>query len=386
MRSLPFILVVFAGLCPLRAQLRLDGEREALANSYFDKFPQSTVSCDAELAKPRLDYGFRFFVSYGTEFRMRDFTGQENAVAVFLRVTPRGGEPVVLGTWGGLPDIEDPGKGWLRSEGAFLLGQGIYDVDWLLVDRFGRACRKHWKTEARLRRGESEVDVALSPGTVEQITMRPWQAGQDGPARPDGSRLTVLLHAASANPRAVRLSAFDRGMLLASLSSVLRMTSFRQVRVVAFNLDQQKILFEDDHLESGDFSRLGASLEKLRLGTVPLAVLANPRGREDLLADLVNRETGREASPDAVVFLGWPARYYSKFPRERLESTAPGPRFFHIEFRPWFMRSAELPDLISNLNDRLNGRRWRIHAPGDLASAIHDMRRMLAETKTSALR
>ena len=60
-------------------------------------------------------------------------------------------------------------------------------------------------------------------------------------------RLTVLLHAAPLSSRRTTLRVSDSLMLVGLLSSLLERMPTRSVRLVVFNLDQQKELFRQEN-------------------------------------------------------------------------------------------------------------------------------------------
>src|SRR2546430_15965774 len=134
-------------------------------------------------------------------------------------ITPQGGDhkPVFLMNFVALPEVPKT-KLSLEIVGDYLLGEGRYSVNWTLVDEKLRACRKDWRIDAELRRGERAVRVAMAPDTVADLSLRglPGKTRDPDDARP--VRLTVLVHAAPLSPRRTTLRASDKAMLLGTLS------------------------------------------------------------------------------------------------------------------------------------------------------------------------
>ena len=50
--------------------------------------------------------------------------------------------------------------------GSLALGEGKYDIQWQLRDRFGRFCSESWTLEAKLKKKDRGVPLVLGPGEV----------------------------------------------------------------------------------------------------------------------------------------------------------------------------------------------------------------------------
>ena len=160
--------------------------------------------------------------------------------------------------------------------GGYLLGEGAYNVRQVLLDETGRTCRRDWRVDARLSRGESKVRVALPPGTVSDLSLRGSRVPPPPPDDARPIRLTILLHAAPTSPRRTHLRQNDILTLLASVSSVIERVPTTSVRLVAFNLDQQKELFRKDGFGMVDLPAVGEAMTRMELNLVDAKVLAKP--------------------------------------------------------------------------------------------------------------
>jgi hypothetical protein len=267
-----------------------------------------------------------------------------------------------------------PTKSQLEFFGFYLLGEGRYDVAWKLMDDTGRVCRKNWKIDAKLKHGEGMVKVALPPATVADFSLRGAprapQPQDDAPA----IRLTILMHASPVSPRRTRLSGRDRVMLLGTLSSLLDRLPVRSVRLVVFNLDQQKELYRDESFEQQSIGRVAESIATVELGKVDYQVLQNRGGHLDLLADLIHGEFNAGTPSDVVLFLGPMSRFFDKMPSEELERP-PGAatRFYYLQYRPMFPQDSAFPDVITRAVTKLKGKTLVIRSPGDFAKAIEQV-------------
>jgi hypothetical protein len=220
------------------------------------------------------------------------------------------------------------------------------------------------------------VKVAMAPHAIQPFSS--WTVGDrrytdDAPP----IRLTVLMHAAPNSPRRMRMGARDRFLLLGTLASLLERVPTTSVRVVVFNLDQQRELYRHDDFSTAGFNDVAQSLDTLELGLVDFHVLQNPRGHVNLLADLVNQEINAPQPSDVVLFIGPMARYVDKMPNSVLEKP-PGatPRFFYFQYRPMMRMESTLPDVIHSAVSKMKGKTVVIHSPGDFAKGIDQMERL----------
>jgi hypothetical protein len=347
------------------------------------------VRCDVRQLKPVLNYSFRFQAGYLVSVPMSQYRGSGHTLAMLVRITPdENGQPVYLGHRFTLPNVP---KTKVETEfgGAYLLGEGGYSVQWVLHDDAGRVCRKSWHVDVRRNRGERDVKVAMPRGSVWSLSMR-GPPGGNSSANPDVSRkedapvlrLTVMMHAAPLFPRRTRMRPNDTITLLSSLSSLLERVPARSVRLVVFNLDQQKELYRKDGFTLDSLDQVSAAINSMELDLVDVETLQNRQGHVDLIAGMVNQEIRATEPSDVVVFLGPMARYEDKIPRQAVEKTpGPSPRFFYFQVRPFFRGgrggtvAAALPDSINSAMSRVNGKVLVIHTPGEFAKAITRLER-----------
>jgi hypothetical protein len=150
----------------------------------------------------------------------------------------------------------------------------------------------------------------------------------------------------------------------------------RSVRLVVFNLDQQKTLLRQDAFAPGALGRVAQALNGTELGLVDYHVLQNPHGHVDLLAGLMNLELRAEPPSDVVVFLGPETRYVDKLPPTALEQpTGATPQFFDLQFKPYFRAGSSLPDSISLATAKAKGKTFVIRTPADFGKAIEQIER-----------
>jgi hypothetical protein len=338
---------------------------------------EKPLRCEVTPIKPSLNFGFRFQAGYIVRVPMNQFSGPGHGWAMLTRITPEGGgqQPVYLASRVRLPPIPKT-KVDVEVGGGYLLGEGRYDVNWTLLDDTDRICRGSWRVDARLGRHERQVNLAMPRDTVADFTLRGRSGGKRGSDDAAPIRLTVLLDAAPLFPLRTRLRANDRVVLLGLLSSLLERVPARSVRLVVFNLDQQKTLLRQDAFAPGALDRVAQALNGTELGLVDYHVLQNPRGHVDFLAGLMNLELRAEVPSDVVVILGPETRYADKLPQAALaEPLGAAPQFFNLQFRPYFRAGPSLPDSISLATARAKGKTIVIRTPADFAKAIEQIER-----------
>ena len=292
---------------------------------------------------------------------------------MLTRVTPEGGDrkPVYLLSRIPLPRIPKTNVA-VNIGGGYLLGEGVYNVRWMMLDDTGRVCRKSWRTEVRLqpRRPHGKGGDAAGYGVGD----RPAR-GADSPAGTDDAaalRMTIFLHAAPLFPRRTRMRPNDMVMLMSTVSSLLERVPARSVRLVLFNLDQQKELYRKDNFLLQDMVQVSQAMTNIELGKVDFQVLQNKQGHVDLLTDLVNREVQAQPPSDVVLFLGPAPRFFDRVPQASLEKPAGrGPQFYYFQLAPFLRQQpAMLTDTIKSAVSRLGGKTMVIHTPGEFAKAI----------------
>lgn len=370
------LLFFLIGATSLRPQTLIDPARARGALRYLDPKPgEQTLRCEVTQMRPVLNFSFRFQAGYFVRVPMEQYFGPGHRWGIVTRITPEeGGHPVYFGNNFRLPDVPKT-KNAVEVGGGYQLGEGRYQVRWVLADETGRVCRKDWTIEAKLNRGERKVKVAVPPGSVSDLSLRGFRGTK--PAADDTAplHLTVLMHAAPVSPRRTRMGVRDRLMLLGTLSSLLERVPTKSVRLVVFNLDQQKELYRQDDFKVDAFDQVAQSIAQIELGLVDVQVLQNRGGHVALLTDLVNRELASPRPSDVVLFLGPMSRYLDKIPESWLDKpTGQGPQFFYLQYRSIFPQmQSTLPDTINSAVSRLRGKTLIIRTPGDFAKAIEQL-------------
>jgi hypothetical protein len=387
LKSPVFVLIAASALFG-QSPARPDGA----ALDLFEKQPsEKPLACEARTVGPSLTYRMLYRAGYVISVPMGQFDGLKRDFGVLVRITPRepaGGQPLYLKDLGAFPSDSgeskrDASKFLAQITGGFLLGEGVYHVDLLLVDGQERICRKQWDVELN---AANPMSGALAAGQLAALS----QIGWPRPGARAGS-LTVLLHAGPERMNSV---------LLDALGGIVDHMHFSRLQVVAFSLDQHKELIRQNIVDAGGFRRVAEALKDFNPSTVSYSVLKNPAGHRELLWGLLAKEGMRAEPPEAVLFLGPPTiddahvpvppacadgarkTVYVYFEFEALRAPrgrSPDRRRFQLEdplpADPVYRRRAisiqpQLPDAISRVTRACSGKVYHIYSPGDLASAL----------------
>jgi hypothetical protein len=322
-------VLLFSSICIIWpsiafSQVPLGPDASTKVGRMLDSLPaHDTLKCTIHDWKPFLDFTFRLDAGYFVRCPCpyEEFGGEEFRLATYTRVTPQGGSPMVFAELMAVPAVppEMAAKTNLKRlhaeldmSGGFSMGEGEYQVEVLVTDNRNRFCRRRWSIKAARSHSQAEIALALEANTVSHIWPDPWDGKLAGKGK--GYRVTILLDAMPMNPRESKLRVWDRAFLMQSLRSMLQHLPCESVRLVAFNLDQQRELYRQEHFDSEAFRELAKTLRTTELGTVSYKALQRGPEGVSFLSDLVRKESAGSQRSDIVVFLGPTTRFGQKVP------------------------------------------------------------------------
>ncbi len=363
------LLGLWLAVAGASGQMILDPSLTGPAEQEFrNQSGKTKLNCHVHPVKPTLDFSFRFQTGYVVSLPAQQYSGREHKLVVLARITPHsGGATKYLISIVNLPSGLKP-KMQLEFGGGYLVGTGRYRVEWLLMDDDNRVCRQNWNVEAKLGHTEKHADVAIADNTVSALSFPKWNAA--APAQEAGSRVTVLMHAAPLYSRSTMIRGYERIVLLGALASLLEHFSTHSVRLVVFNLDQQKELFRQDVLDKDSYRRVADTMRNLNIARVDYRVLLNRLGHVALLSKMIDNELLAPDPPDTVIFFGPTARYSEKVAEFALSANSKAPRFFYLQMKPPGFRRAEFPDSIQLTVAKLKGKTITFASPGEFAKGI----------------
>jgi hypothetical protein len=352
--------------------------------------PRQDLPCTVTPSKPVLGFDLRLHTGYEVAIQLENLAGHGDTLTAIFRVTPQGGkfEPTFFTQRLKVPPLGEDVRGEAYLNGEFDIGEGKYHVDWLMRDGAERVCSSYWDIESELSERDREVPLVLPPGRVEASD--PVLFAEEPPVeRLQGEQplnVKVLVNFAPQKAGAAILQPLDTQALVSILRNITREPRIGKFSIVAFNLQEQRVIFRQDEASRIDFPALGEALNALDLGTVDIRRLSQKHGETQFLADLIRREAGGENQPDALVFAGPKAFLEQNVPAEQLEKvgTVGYPVFYmNYTLNP---QSSPWRDAIGNIVRFFRGTEYTITRPRDLWVAVGEMITRVVKWKSERLR
>lgn len=304
-----------------------DPKKIADAQKLFDTMHSGQLPCEVTPRKPHFIFSLRMQAGYVVHVPLADPRVQGQKWIALTRVSSkeRNGNPAYLS------DVVELPRGGNSQheatiEGSYWLGEGRYSVEFLMFDDSGDVCRKEWEVDARLNSGVRNVKPILPPGGVAGNSVSELPV----PVAKSVGRLTILLHAASLLQKQSSLRDLDKAMLLDAMVALMEEMPARPVRLVLFNLEQQRELSRREGFTLDDLPEIARELDAVQPSTVDYSVLRNPVGPLDLIRNLVNQEIPAPEPSSAVVFVG-PRSIYKDKPSPPFGPPPEGsPKLFYL--------------------------------------------------------
>jgi hypothetical protein len=335
------------------------------------------LPCAVEPIKPVLGFDLRFHTGYQVKLPLRELAGRDNLLTIIFRVysNAQKDEPAYFLHRFQVPEVAEDAHGDVHLEGGFDIGEGVYQVEWLMRDRLERICSNFWDLTAELPSKDRDLTLAIRQDHIEQTSTEYFK--EEPPVRraqyDQPLNVKVLINFAPQKRFSSALQAHDKAALVSILRNIVRQPELGKFSVVAFNMEEQRVLFRQEDVDRVDFPSLGESVENLTLGTVSLNQLSQKNSEAEFLAGLIRSELGAEMRSDAIIFAGPKALLESKVPEEALQSVGT------IEFPIFYMNYNLYPNLvpwrdaIGNAVKFFKGVEYTISRPRDLWFAVNEM-------------
>jgi hypothetical protein len=342
--------------------------------------PRDDLPCRLTPLKPSVGFDLKFHAGYEVAIPMRELAGLENLLTVLFRVVPEGAPDRARYFTQKIrvPQIDADAKGDAYLQGSFDLGEGVYQVDWLMRDRAERVCASFWRAEAVLGPKEKDLALTLAPG--EAAAADADEFADEPPGEKDYSSpplsVKILVNFAPQNSSAATLQRADTAALVSILRTIQRDPRIARYSVVAFNLEQQRILYRQEFKDRIDFQAIGQALKGLQLGRIDFARLQNKNSDAEFLGALIQNEFKvRDGGPvpDGLIIAGPKAVLPSGVPQEALREVG------ETEYPVFYLNYNLTPQLnpwrdsISQAVRYFKGLEFTISRPRDLWSAVTEV-------------
>jgi hypothetical protein len=341
------------------------------------------LPCAVTFNRPVLGFDLKYHVTYEVAVPMAELEGSESLLTVLFRVVgSEAAEPVYFTHKIRVPQINEGAKGEAIITGSFDIGEGAYKVGWLMRDRSERVCANFFDVEAKRADRDRDMKLDLDPGAI--TASEPEQFREEPPVvRSTGEPLSVkvLVNFAPQNSRASSLQPMDTQALVSILRGISRDPRVGRFSVVAFNLNDQKVLYKSEAADRIDFPAIGKSLEGLKLGTVSLAKLAEKNSETAFLTTLIRSELAGSDAVDAVVFAGPKAMLEANVPQEALKDV--GEISCPVFYLNYNLHPTEIPwrDSIGAAVKFWRGAEYTISRPRDLWFSVSEMFNRVVKSK-----
>jgi len=332
------------------------------------------LPCTVTPSKANLGFDLKFHAGYEVSLNLKDLAGADNLLSMVFRVTPDGhsDQAVHFSQHVSVPMIDEDDRGPAYVNGLFDVGEGKYHVDWLLRDRSERVCSFHWDTEAVVPLKDKPMPLEIAAGAVQAADSELFR--QEPPvlrnAKEEPLRVKVIVNFAPQDSGASTIQPPDANALVAILRNISRDPRIGSFSVVAYNMQEQKVLYRQDPASQIDFPALGKSVNKLNLGTVDLKHLLQKHGESEFLSNLLTSEVkdAKDANqePDAVIFTGPKVMLDDGLPPETLKQLS------EVKFPMFYMNYNLYPqtnpwrDAIGNAVRAVKGVEYTISRPRDM--------------------
>ncbi len=336
------------------------------------------LPCTVTPTKTLLGFDLKFHSGYEVTVPLKELAGNENLLTIIFRVTPldRKDEPSFFVQRWKVPAVEEEAKGEAFLQGAFDLGEGKYQVDWLMRDRAERVCSFYWDTEAQLNNREKQIEVGVPTSTA-----RPTETEQfrEEPAvqrntKEEPIAVKLLVNFAPQNAKSATLQPYDTSALVSMLRTISRDPRLHRFTVIAFNLQQQRVVYKQEEGDRIDFPKLGEALESLKLGTVDLKRLSQKRGETEFLTELIRTEAGvNKEHLDGLIFAGPKAMLEANVSQETLKEV--GDPEFPVFYLNYTLNPQATPwrDAIGTAVKFFKGQEYVISRPRDLWFSVTEI-------------
>jgi hypothetical protein len=236
--------------------------------------------------------------------------------------------------------------------------------------------------EASLPAKDKDVALAIAAGDIQAGEREPFR--EDPPIeRTQGTlNVKVMVNFAPQNTLSATLRPLDINALISILRSINREPRITKFSIVAFNMQEQRVLYRQDNADRIDFPSLGDAISGLKLGTVDLKKLEDKHSDASFLSDLISRELAGRDQPDAVIFAGPKVMLDEKISYEALKQLG------DLEYPVFYMNYNLNPqanpwrDAIGSAVRYFKGAEFTISRPRDLFFAWTEIMSRIVKSNT----
>jgi len=329
------------------------------------------LPCTVTPVKPTLGFDLKFHAGYDVSIPLKDLAGSDNLLTMVFRVAPeqKPDDAVYFSQRWNVPMIEADAGGNAVLSGAFDVGEGKYHIDWLMRDRSERVCSFNWENEALLPSKDKQIALDIAAGAVQPSDTEPFKQEptiQAREAAADPLNVKVMVNFAPQDSLSATLQPLDTRALISILRNMAREPRITRFSIVAFNMQEQRVIYRQESAAQIDFPALGEALHSLNLGTVDLKRLSQKHGDAEFLTSFITQEINGKEQPDAVIIAGPKVSVEGGLPQESFKEV--GDLKFPVFYMNYNLNPQANPwrDAIGSAVKTLKGAEFTISRPRDL--------------------
>ena len=346
------------------------------------------LPCEVKPLQPRLGFDLQFNAGYTISVPLKALSGNGNQLRVLFRIAPLDGSDrrhYFVDRYN-VPPVEEGAQGDAVLPGRYKLGAGHYRVDWLMRDRMERVCSATWEIETSNPEDVEERAAARAPFSVgprEQDLFLEEPPVQRAAVR-SLLHVKLLVNFTPTDASDVRLRPYDLQNIVSILRAISREPQMGTFSLVAFNMQEERIIYEQTNTSRIDFPALGEAVESIQGGMVDLAKLQDEESGSRFLGELLSQSLGSEESqPDAVIIVGPKLMLEKKVPAELISNAGDDVPLFYLIYNTDPYRHP-FRDAISGILNVFKGLEYTIRIPKDLGKAMNDMMLRLTQNRDAA--
>ena len=365
--------------------VQLIGNDAATLDTASDQ--KKDLPCTVTPVKPVLGFDLRFHSGYDVAVPLHEIAGESDLLTIVFRVssTADRDSPKYFSQKYNVPKIEEDAKGDANLGGGFDIGEGDYHVDWLMRDRIERVCSSSWDITAALQPRDQNMKLPIAARSIDASNTDFFK--EEPPVtrlKPEESfRVKILVNYAPQQGSAASMQPLDTSALVSILRHIHRDPRVQRFSIVAFNMNEQRVVYRQEDADHIDFPALGKALSSLKFGMIDVKKLSDPHSGSDFLAKLVTTELGNSKS-EAVIFAGPKIAFDDNVPPDNLRELAGVP--YPVFYMNYNQTPVQNPwrDPIGNIVKRLRGSEYTITRPRDLWVSWSDIMSRISKLKLVA--
>jgi len=339
---------------------------------------RTDVPCEVLPSKPKLGFDLQFTAGYLVTIPFKALAGEGNSLRILFRVEPLDGQGGQYYFWDRytVPAIAVEAVGEATIPGRFKLGAGRYRVDWLMRDRGEKVCSAHWEIECSVpgiieQQAGARQPFTVGPNEVELFLEEPPVQREN---KDKLLHVKLLVNFTPTDSGEVNLRPYDLQNIISIVRAISREPRIGSFSLVGFNMQEERVIFEQEDVRRIDFPALGDAVESIEGGMIDIAQLQDEESGSRFLTELFTKHLGpQDPAPDAVMIIGPKLMLEKKVSRKML---AENPRIlapvFYLIYNtdpyvhPW-------RDAISGVIKIYRGLEYTVSLPKDFGRAMKDM-------------